>query len=72
MVYAYDPSYLGGGDQEDDGWRLAQAKVSKTPSQPINQSVVVHACDPSYAKGIGRRITVQAEPGKKCKTLPEK
>jgi hypothetical protein len=33
---------------------------------------MVYICNPSYVGGIGRRIIVQGQPGKKCKTLSEK
>jgi hypothetical protein len=38
-------------------------KVSKTPSQPIKQGVVVPTCHPSHAGGINTRIEVQASQG---------
>jgi hypothetical protein len=31
MAYAYNPSYLEGGDQENCGLRLAQAKSYQDP-----------------------------------------
>jgi hypothetical protein len=31
---------------------------------PTGLGMVVHACNPSYEEGSGRRITVQGKPGK--------
>jgi hypothetical protein len=56
FVCAYNPSYSGGSQFETS---LGKIKKLDTPSsQQIKQSVVVSNCNPSYAGGIGRRITV--------------
>jgi hypothetical protein len=34
--------------------------------------IVVHACNPSYTEGLGRRIPSQVGLGKKLETLSEK
>jgi hypothetical protein len=36
VAHACNPSHLGGGELKDHGLKPAQAKVSETPSQPIN------------------------------------
>jgi hypothetical protein len=35
VAHFYNLSYLEGGDRVDQGSRLAQGKVIKTPSEPI-------------------------------------
>jgi hypothetical protein len=34
--------------------------------------MLLYICNPSYEGGIGRRITVEANPGKKPETISEK
>jgi ribosomal protein L31 len=46
-------------------------KLAKLPSQPINLGMVVHACHPSYTRGINRRFMVQAGLMQKFETLFE-
>jgi hypothetical protein len=41
-------SYSGGGDQEDNGLRIVQAKIWETLAQRKKLGVVVHSCHPSY------------------------
>jgi hypothetical protein len=48
-VHAYNLNYSGSGSWEDLG--LSPAWANKL-------DVVVHACNPHYAGGIGRRIIV--------------
>jgi hypothetical protein len=69
--HACNPSYLGGGDQEDCDLRPARKRVSKMPSQPIKAG---HACHSSYMRSLNRSITVQgpSQPGHKCETLLKK
>jgi hypothetical protein len=35
-VQAYNPSYSECNDKKDNGWRLAQDKVSRTPAEPTS------------------------------------
>jgi hypothetical protein len=43
VAHAYNPSYLGGRDQEDHGLSPRQAKdVREIPSQPTDQCVLSH------------------------------
>jgi hypothetical protein len=64
VVYTYNPSYSGAGDQEYLWLRPALAKVSQTPSQPIKLGKLMYACHPSYIVVINRRIMVKAGQGK--------
>jgi hypothetical protein len=41
-------------------------------TQQKNMGVVAYICNPRHRGGINRKIMVQASPGKKHKTLPEK
>jgi hypothetical protein len=50
VTEACNPSYSGGGDQEDHYLKPAQTKKTL--------GVLVHNCHPSYAGGISRRIEV--------------
>jgi hypothetical protein len=47
-------------------------KVSETSISINKPGMVVSTYDPSYVGGRDRRITVQAAPGEKCRTLSEK
>jgi hypothetical protein len=40
----------------------SKKKLVKYPSQEIESGVLVYTCDPSHARGIGRRITVGGQP----------
>jgi hypothetical protein len=40
-------------------------KVSETSISTSKLGVVVHICNPSYALGVGRRLAVRGQPGKK-------
>jgi hypothetical protein len=74
VAHVYNPSYSGGRGQEDHGSRLAQVKKKKI-ARTISTNklgMMVHAYKPSYMGDTGRRIVVQAWPGKKHKTLSEK
>jgi hypothetical protein len=46
-------------DREDHSLRPAWAKVRKTPISTNKLDMVVHVCYFSYARGIGKRISVQ-------------
>jgi hypothetical protein len=69
VAHTYSPSYSGGGDGEDHGWRSAQAKSLQDPN--FSQSklgMVAHSCHPSYDGGM-----VQGQLwAKKSETLAEK
>jgi hypothetical protein len=41
-AYAFNPSYLGGRDKEDCGWRPVGQKVGEIPSYLIRLAVVAH------------------------------
>jgi hypothetical protein len=67
MDHVYSPSYLG---DRRDRRILVQGqpgqKIIKTPSISKNKvGMVVHACNPSYKKGMGRKSMVQGLPGQK-------
>jgi hypothetical protein len=53
------PRHLEGGDQEDGCLRPARHHLNK------KAGVMVHICHSSYVRGISRRVSVQAVPGKK-------
>jgi hypothetical protein len=44
-------------------------KVTNTPVSTNKPGIGVHACNPSYSGGIGRRITVQGQPQAKILEL---
>jgi hypothetical protein len=57
-----------------ESWFKARSN-KKLPRPHLNKKkggAVVHACHPSYAGGISRKIMVQGDQGKNHKTLPEK
>jgi hypothetical protein len=62
LVQDYNPSYLGGRDQENCSLRPAWAKISKTSISTNKWSMVEQASNPSYTGGKGRGITVQGWP----------
>jgi hypothetical protein len=48
-------------------WRIAvhgqlRQKLNETPSPNHKSGMVLHACNPSYTGGIGRRIVVRGQP----------
>jgi hypothetical protein len=43
VAHAFNPSYLGGRDWKDHGWRLAQHKVLKITFQTIKKLAWWHA-----------------------------
>jgi hypothetical protein len=49
MAQPCNPSYLGGGDQEDGGFKASLSKMLAMP--PFNQwlEIVVHICYPSFS-----------------------
>jgi hypothetical protein len=55
VTHAYNPSYLGGEDQEVVQGQPGR-KVPETPSQPIKAGVVALACHPSYPGSVSKRI----------------
>jgi hypothetical protein len=63
VAQASKPSYLVGGDEEDQDFRLPWKKVHKTPH--LNQwlGVELGAYHPSYMHSINRRIKVQTSLG---------
>jgi hypothetical protein len=67
VVRAYNSSYLGSRDQDDYSWRSAQAKVSKTTSQPVSQ-----ACKTCLCSQLQGELYSEASPGQKHKILSEK
>jgi hypothetical protein len=62
VTHAYNPSYLGGEDQEVVQGQPGR-KVPETPSQPIKAGVLVHSCHSRYAENLNRRIVVEASLG---------
>jgi hypothetical protein len=67
VAQAYNPSYLGGWDQEDGGLRTAWQKVHEIPY--LNQWLATMACTchPKY----NRRIMIQASLAINVKTLSQ-
>jgi hypothetical protein len=63
---------LGGRDWEDQDLRPAQKKISETSISTNETGMVIQICNPTYAGGIGRRITVPGWPVQKCERLSEK
>jgi hypothetical protein len=61
VAHSCNPSYSGGRDLEDGGFRQ---EVSKPSTQSITLCVVVYACHPRYIRSISRKVTVQAYLGK--------
>jgi hypothetical protein len=57
VVHTYNPSYLGGRDQEEHGLRTSLGK-NMQKNHANKPGMVVHICNHSYGKGIGRRIMV--------------
>jgi hypothetical protein len=63
-------------------WCQSRQKVSKTPLSTNKYGMVVHACNPSFLGGIGRRpalaswhrkeVWSEASSRQKCGTLSEK
>jgi hypothetical protein len=60
VAHTYNPTYLGGRDEGDQGLRSAWAKSSQTPVIPATQG------------SINRRFLVQASLGINGETLFEK
>jgi hypothetical protein len=62
VAHICNPSYLGGGDQGDQGSRSGGVgrNVDKKLASPFlsKLGMVMHACDPSFLEGIGRRIVL--------------
>jgi hypothetical protein len=55
------------------GSRPTKAKKSyRDPISTNKPDMVIHALDPNYIRGIGRRIVVQGQPRRKSKTSCEK
>jgi hypothetical protein len=53
VSHSCDPSYAGGGDQEDYGLWAAWAKSYWEPISINNPGIVVSTCVPSYMGDIG-------------------
>jgi hypothetical protein len=51
---------------------LLRQKDSKSPSQPKSRVQRLQSVNLSYVESAGRRVVVQASPGKKQETLSEK
>jgi hypothetical protein len=66
-THADNPSYSGGRD----GSRLAQAKVSKTPSLPQQAGCGVCACGPNYSGGGVEGSQSKISLGKSQKQIPK-
>jgi hypothetical protein len=56
VVHSYNPNYSGGGDQEHLRSRQPTEKVSKNPISTNKPDMVVHTCNPSYERGVGRKM----------------
>jgi hypothetical protein len=56
VVHFYNPNYLGGRD-----WQFRSSAGNKASEIPLNNKlgVGVHACNPSCAGDIGRRMAVK-------------
>jgi hypothetical protein len=61
------PNYLGGRDQEDCGLKPYQKKVTENPSQPTSQEKWSIPMITDMQEVVGRKIAVQASPGKNVK-----
>jgi hypothetical protein len=59
-------------------WGQYKQKVTKTPPHHTHTistnklGMVADTCDPSYVRGVGKRIKVQGPLPEKLKILPEK
>jgi hypothetical protein len=57
-TYFCNPSYLGGGYQEDHGSRRVLPKSFQDPISTNELDMVACTCNPTYVGVIGRRITI--------------
>jgi hypothetical protein len=64
VAHAYNPSYLGGRDQEVHVLRPAQAKSPRdliaTNKKKKKLSMMAHTCHPSCMENINRRMPFKA------------
>jgi hypothetical protein len=60
VAHAYNSSYSGGRDEEDNGLRPGQKKRRKVREtiSTNKPGMVIYNCNPSYAGAIGRSIHV--------------
>jgi hypothetical protein len=66
VVHACNLSYSRSRDWEDHSLSQPGQKVDKTPISTNKIGiVVVRSFNPSYARSMGRRITAEADSGKK-------
>jgi hypothetical protein len=63
VTQVYNPSYLGGGDQEDHGLRPTGQKLTRPASQPMAGCGGKHLSSPATHRSKNRRITIQARMG---------
>jgi hypothetical protein len=70
LTHSYDPSNLGGGDEEDHSSRPVWGEKNYQDAISTNKlCIVVDTCNLSYTRGIGRRITEGGQSGQKLETL---
>jgi hypothetical protein len=59
VAHAYNPSYSGGRDQEDHGWRPAQGKCLRDPILKIPNTKrpggVVQGVGPEFKRWYGKK-----------------
>jgi hypothetical protein len=68
MTHAYNPSYLGGVDQEDHSSWPAQAKSSQDLiSIGKKLGIVAHVCYPNYCRKNKIKRSRYSQPGKKAR-----
>jgi hypothetical protein len=65
VVYVINPSYMEGRDWKDCSVKPAPEKKLVSPTWTHKPSTLVHTCNPSYARDVGKRITDQSLPGQK-------
>jgi hypothetical protein len=65
------PTYVGGRNKEDRGWRTGQQKVGEISSQN-KPGMEDHAYNPNYIGVISGRITIPSLSRQKHKILSEK
>jgi hypothetical protein len=59
MAHAYNPSYLGGWDLEDNSVsQLTNKKLERLHLNHLKLGVVAHVCYTSYTGHINRRIVL--------------
>jgi hypothetical protein len=67
VSHIYNLRYSGDVDWKDHSLRPAQGKLTETPISTNNLGKMAHGSNPSYTRGIGRRIEVQGWPWAKIR-----